>query len=81
MELEGDDVLAKAAALEVSTWRYEWEPDHVRHMGPMAQDFAATFGLGDDDKVIAIVDSLGVLLVCVQALLRRVEALEADHAR
>jgi hypothetical protein len=46
----------------------------------MAQDFAAAFGLGDDDRSINMVDANGVLTVAVQALYRRVEALEAQLA-
>lgn len=47
----------------------------------MAQDFAATFGLGDDDRSINGVDVNGVLTVAVQALARRVDDLEAELAR
>jgi hypothetical protein len=46
----------------------------------MAQDFAATFGLGDDDTVINMVDANGVVMVALQALYRRVVALEAEVA-
>lgn len=46
----------------------------------MAQDFAATFGLGDDDKTINMVDANGVVMVSLQALYRRVVALEAEVA-
>ena len=50
----------------------------MRHLGPMAQDFKAAFGLGESDKMINIVDANGVLMVAVQALYRRVQALEAE---
>jgi len=78
--LNGHDILEKVAALPVSTWHYDWEPPTMRHLGPMAQDFAATFGLGDDDRSINMVDANGVLTVAVQALYRRVVALEAEVA-
>ena len=42
-------------------------------MGPMAQDFRAAFGLGEDDKHIATVDADGVALAGVQALYRMVQ--------
>ena len=42
-------VLDKVSKLPISTWSYTAEPGEVRHMGPMAQDFRASFGLGDDD--------------------------------
>jgi len=40
----------------------------VRHMGPMAQDFAAVFGLGEDERHIAPLDVAGVSLAALQAL-------------
>ena len=76
MELDGNDILARLVALPIATWTYDWEPDDVRHLGPMAQDFMAAFGLGDNDRVINMVDAAGVLMVAVQALYRRVVELE-----
>jgi hypothetical protein len=76
-----DAVLAELARLPISTWRYRWDPADVKHLGPMAQDFAAAFGLGADERVIDTIDAQGVALVAVQALLERVEALEARVAR
>jgi chromosome segregation ATPase len=37
-------------------------------MGPMAEDFAETFGLGDDDESIATIDADGVALAAIQGL-------------
>ncbi|MFE6862344.1 tail fiber domain-containing protein [Nocardia sp. NPDC057668] len=79
--VNGYDILAKVVDLPISTWRYEWEPQQVNHLGPMAQDWMAAFGLGDDEKVIYGVDAVGVLLVCVQALQRDVEALRRELER
>ncbi|MFJ2295603.1 hypothetical protein ACIOG7_28575 [Streptomyces sp. NPDC087894] len=69
------------AALPVSTWRYLWEPDGVRHLGPMAQDWHAAFGFNTDDTRNPVVDGLGVALVCIKALHRHVEELQAEVAR
>lgn len=76
--LRGHEVLETLAALPVSTWRYHWEPESVRHLGPMSQDFLAAFGLGDDDRRINLVDANGVLTVALQALYRRLLALESE---
>jgi beta-xylosidase len=46
----------------------------VRHLGPVAQDFHAAFGLGSDDRHIATVDADGVALAAIQGLNRKVEA-------
>ncbi|MGW1161848.1 tail fiber domain-containing protein [Streptomyces sp. NPDC002513] len=81
--VNGYAVLETVAALPVSTWRYIWEPEGVRHLGPMAQDWHAAFGFNQDDTTIPVVDGLGVALVCIQALHRRVEELtvEVDRLR
>ncbi|MEU3750937.1 MULTISPECIES: tail fiber domain-containing protein [Streptomyces] len=79
--VNGFAVLATVAALPVSTWRYVWEPEDVRHLGPMAQDWHAAFGFNRDDTRIPVVDGLGVALVCIQALQRQVEELGAEVAR
>ncbi|WP_371540574.1 tail fiber domain-containing protein [Streptomyces sp. NBC_00466] len=79
--VNGHAVLETVAALPISTWRYLWEPESVRHLGPMAQDWHVAFGLNQDDTTIPVVDSLGVALVCIQALHRRVEELTAEVER
>ncbi|ROQ81296.1 hypothetical protein EES39_11150 [Streptomyces sp. ADI92-24] len=79
--VSGYAVLETVAALPVSSWRYLWEPEEVRHIGPMAQDWHAAFGFNQDDTTINPVDANGVLLVCVQALTRRVEELTAEVGR
>jgi hypothetical protein len=37
-------------------------------MGPMAQDFRAAFGVGEDDRHISTVDAEGVALAAIQGL-------------
>jgi len=78
--VDGFEVLEKLAALPVSTWNYQWDPPTTRHLGPMAQDFMAAFGLGDDDTVINLIDANGVNVVAIQALYRKLQALEARVA-
>ena len=60
-------VLAKVAALPVSEWSYRSERG-VRHVGPMAQDFYAAFGVGEDDRHITSIDEDGVALAAIKAL-------------
>ena len=80
LHVDGFEILEKLAQLPISTWNYKSDPPSVHHLGPMAQDFAAAFGLGDSDRVINMVDANGVLMVAVQALYRRVQSLEAEVA-
>jgi hypothetical protein len=71
-----DEVLRRLVDLPVSTWSYDFDHTSVRHLGPMAQDFAAAFGLGDTDRKISTVDSAGVALAAIQALNKRIDRLE-----
>ena len=60
-------VLDKVAALPIERWSYKSERG-VRHLGPMAQDFYAAFGVGEDDKHITSIDEDGVALSAIKAL-------------
>jgi hypothetical protein len=60
-------ILDKLAALPISTWTFKQEPSGT-HIGPMAQDFHAAFGLGNTDAGIMTVDADGVALAAIQAL-------------
>jgi hypothetical protein len=81
---DADSMLARVAALPLAEWSYRDDPG-VRHAGPMAQDFHAAFGLGGDDRHIAMVDADGVALAAIQALhkmvLTRLEEQQAEIAR
>jgi hypothetical protein len=62
-----ETVLAKVIALPITTWNFKDLHDG-RHMGPMAQDFYAAFGLGGSDTTITSVDPDGVALAAIQGL-------------
>jgi hypothetical protein len=84
--LDDAAVLEKVAELPISRWSYKTERG-VRHVGPMAQDFYAAFGVGEDDKHITSIDEDGVALAAIKALhaenarLRRDLAAERAHDR
>jgi hypothetical protein len=65
-------ILARVATLPIETWSYKGEA--ARHLGPMAQDFAAAFGLGADDRHIFPLDAGGVALAAIQGLHAQVQA-------
>ena len=75
--VDAREVLEKVAALPIETWNYRTQPDTVRHMGPMSQDFRALFGLGQDDVTISTVDSAGVALAAIQGLHQLVQEQQA----
>lgn len=64
--VQPEEILGKVLNLPISTWVRKG--DEARHLGPMAQDFAAAFGLGEDDRHIATIDMAGVSLASIQAL-------------
>ncbi|MFZ0429991.1 MAG: tail fiber domain-containing protein, partial [Acidobacteriota bacterium] len=66
--LSSEEVLETIARLPVSTWRFKTESTQIRHAGPMAQDFYAAFGLGNDDKTISASDISGLALAAIQGL-------------
>jgi len=66
------DVLDKVAALPITRWNFKNDADTV-HLGPLAQDFHAAFGLGPDDKHIPTVDADGVALAAIQGLNQKLE--------
>ena len=70
------EILAELEALPISTWRYRDDPN-VRHLGPMAQDFHAAFGLGSTPTGIDAVDADGVSLAAIQGLAALVRELQA----
>jgi hypothetical protein len=74
-------VLEKVTALPITEWEYKAEADGSKHLGPMAQDFHAAFGLnGADDKHIATVDESGVALAAIQGLNQKLEETRAENA-
>ena len=66
--VDAEDVLARLASVPIATWNYRSQDDSVRHMGPMAQDFHAAFGLGLGGRTIDTVDPDGVALAAIQGL-------------
>jgi len=68
-------VLAAVVRLPIERWSYKGEA--VRHLGPMAQDFAAAFGLGADDRHIFPLDAAGIALAAIQGLRALAQAQQA----
>jgi hypothetical protein len=66
------DILARVAALPISTWNFKQDPT-AKHIGPMAQDFYAAFGVGQDERHIATVDADGVALAAIQGLSQKLD--------
>jgi hypothetical protein len=85
--VDPQSILQKVAGLPINQWQYKDTPN-VNHIGPMAQDFHAAFGLGASETGISTLDTSGVALAAIKALsaenaeLRaRLEALEQQQAQ
>jgi hypothetical protein len=72
------EVLEKVSALPLATWNYKAQDKSIRHLGPMAQDFHAAFGLGESDCTITTVDADGVALAAIQGLHEVVKEKDAE---
>jgi Chaperone of endosialidase len=66
-KLDGKSMLAKVAAMPVSSWSFIGG-EAFKQVGPMAQDFFAAFRLGNDDKSISPMNMSGVALAAIQGL-------------
>lgn len=74
-ELDRDDLLNKVAQLEITHWNYKG--DEASHIGPVAQQFYALFGLGNDSTSISTIDPAGIALAAIQELDKRTREIDA----
>ncbi len=80
MPVDDTSILAKLSTLPIDAWQYKTERG-VRHLGPMAQDFYAAFGAGEDDRHITSIDEDGVALAAIEALHRENAGLQNELRR
>ncbi len=74
--VSGEEVLLQIAAMAIQSWNYKSQDRSIRHLGPVAQDFYAAFGLGESDTTITAVDIDGVNMLAIQALEKRTSELK-----
>lgn len=67
-EVDYQAILSKLESMPVKQWSYKSQSEKIEHIGPMAQDFYAAFGLGDDDLTINTIDPDGIALAAIKAL-------------
>ena len=78
--IDARQILDQVAALPITKWNFKFQEDSWRHIGPMAQDFSAAFGVGFDDLHISNADSNGVALAAIQGLHQMVKERDAQIA-
>ena len=79
--LDGRRVLEQLAAMPIYAWNPKGVNAKIRHYGPTAQDFYATFGLGDSDVMIGQQDADGVALAAIQGLDAKLDERDATLKR
>lgn len=80
-DIDAEDILKKVAALKITNWNYKSQSPTVRHIGPVAQDFYAAFGLDGigNDTTINTIDIDGVNMAAIQALEKRTSQLQQEN--
>jgi uncharacterized coiled-coil protein SlyX len=76
--VDGKQVLATVAELPLAEWSYRDDKRAARHVGPMAEDFRASLGLGRDAQHLAALDTTGVALAAIQGLNQLLEEKDAQ---
>ncbi len=67
-------ILEKLVSLPIMSWQYKAQGANVRHIGPTAQAFKASFGVGDTDRGISTVDADGIAFAAIKGLNEKLEA-------
>jgi hypothetical protein len=78
--VDEQELLDKVASLPLLHWSYKNDGQHVLHVGPMAQDFYASFKVGADDRHIATIDEGGVALAAIKGLNQKLERAVNEQA-
>jgi hypothetical protein len=79
--VNGAEILDKVSRLPIETWSYKEDPNGIRHIGPMAQEFYALFGIGESDTTISTLDPDGIALAAIQELQKQNAELRAQNNR
>jgi hypothetical protein len=75
------DVLSRLIEMPVFNYRLKQTTDpSVRLLGPMAQDFKAAFGLGENDTTINTGNEMGVALAAIKGLYQELQDRDAKIA-
>lgn len=73
VDVDNQLILNKISELPMTQWNYKSDVNKAKHIGPIAQDFYAIFGLGDDEKHVSTIDPAGIALVGVKALNEKIQ--------
>ena len=71
------EILERVVAMPLTEWNAKTDPAQ-RHIGPVAEDWYATFGLGPDDKHVSPTDIGGVALAAIKGLYQELQERDAQ---
>ncbi len=71
-------ILDKVANLPIREWNYIHDADHIKHIGPMAEDVHALFEVGQGPKSLSTLDTSGIALAAIQALSHELKQTQQD---
>ena len=80
-DVDPRQLLEGLSKVPITTWNYKAQGNDIRHIGPMSQDFHATFQVGEDERHISTVDADGVALAAIQGLYEMVQERDAEMAQ
>ncbi|HKZ40314.1 MAG TPA: tail fiber domain-containing protein [Candidatus Hodarchaeales archaeon] len=78
-DVNGKKLLKKIEDISIRQWNYKNEDESVTHIGPTAQDFKKTFGVGGNDKSISTVDPSGIALAAIKELNKKNQELTKQN--
>ena len=74
--VNADEIVKKITALPLYKWAYKHDMSHIQHIGPMAEDFYDVFELGENRNGISDIDTTGVSLTIIKALINKQQSRE-----
>jgi trimeric autotransporter adhesin len=77
--VDNESLLTALNTIPMTTWNMKSQDDSIRHIGPMAQDFHAAFGVGEDNTHISYSDANGVSLAAIQGLFQLLQEQGAEN--
>lgn len=81
LTVDGEEVLSRLRGVPVTTWNMIGADPSIRHLGPVAEDFYAAFGLGIGETAIGLGDIDGVTFAAAKALEARTAQLQSEVDR
>jgi hypothetical protein len=78
MPFDGEELLEKLADLEITKWNYKGDLE-TEHIGPIAQDFQKTLGIGSDGKSISTIDPSGIATAVIKELNTQNQTLSQEN--